>query len=103
MGMLLFIPNGIGTSRYNCLLDSEMWVDVYETFTRDACSLLGVSVNSPLATCLNAGCTAIPALLNIKQVMQQRQVSGIWNGKDELPVGILVEYVCLYNAVLVAD
>lgn len=103
MGMLLFIPSGIGTSRYNCLLDSEMWVDVYETFTRDACSLLGVSVNSPLATCLNAGCTAIPALLNIKQVMQQRQVSGIWNGKDELPVGILVEYVCLYNAVLVAD
>lgn len=35
---------------------------------------------------INAGCTALPALLNIKQVMQQRQVTGIWNGKDELPV-----------------
>lgn len=35
---------------------------------------------------MNAGCIALPALLNIKQVMQQRQVSGIWNGKDELPV-----------------
>jgi len=35
---------------------------------------------------INAGCTALPALLNIKQVMQQRQVTGIWSGKDELPV-----------------
>lgn len=35
---------------------------------------------------INAGSTALPALLNIKQVMQQRQVTGIWSGKDELPV-----------------
>ena len=39
---------------------------------------------------INAGCTALPALLNIKQVMQQRQVTGIWNGKDELPVSTSV-------------
>lgn len=86
MGMLLFVPNGISTSPYSCLLDSEMWVDIYEVFTKDACQLLGITVNSPLTTCVNAGCTAIPALLNIKQVMMQRQVAGIWNGKDELPV-----------------
>ena len=35
---------------------------------------------------INAGCTALPTLLNIKQVMQQRQVNTVWNGKDELPV-----------------
>lgn len=86
MGMLLFVPNGINTSPYSCLLDSEMWVDIYEVFTKDACQLLGITVNSPLSTSINAGCTAIPALLNIKQVMMQRQVAGIWNGKDELPV-----------------
>lgn len=34
----------------------------------------------------NAGCIALPALLNIKQVMQQRQVTGVWNTRDELPV-----------------
>lgn len=86
MGMLLFVPNGIGSSPYSSMLDNELWVEIYEVFTRDACHLLGVSVDSPLATCVNAGCTAIPALLNIKQVMMQRQVTGIWNGKDELPV-----------------
>lgn len=41
---------------------------------------------------MNAGCTALPALLNIKQVMQQRQVTGIWNGKDELPVSEKIRY-----------
>ncbi|KAH0808360.1 hypothetical protein GEV33_014435 [Tenebrio molitor] len=88
MGMLLYVPNGIGSSPYSCLLDSEMWIEIYELFTHDACQLLGVSVNSPLGTCINAGCAAIPALLNIKQVMMQRQVTGIWNGKDELPIEI---------------
>ncbi|XP_044259857.1 E3 ubiquitin-protein ligase RMND5A [Tribolium madens] len=88
MGMLLYVPNGIGSSPYSCLLDSEMWLEIYELFTNDACQLLGVSVNSPLGTCINAGCSAIPALLNIKQVMMQRQVTGIWNGKDELPIEI---------------
>lgn len=90
MGMLLYVvPSGIGTSPYSCLLDSEMWLELYEAFTQDACRFLGVSLNSPLATCISAGCTAIPALLNIKQVMIQRQVTGIWNGKDELPVQLL--------------
>lgn len=88
MGMLLYVPNGIGSSPYSCLLDSELWLDIYELFTKDACKLLGISVNSPLTTCINAGCQAIPALLNIKQVMMQRQVTGIWNGKDELPIEI---------------
>lgn len=44
---------------------------------------------------INAGCTALPALLNIKQVMQQRQVTGIWSGKDELPVSY--RDACLYT------
>lgn len=101
MGMLLFVPNGIGTSPYSCMLHDEMWMEIYEIFIRDACNLLGVTVDSPLTTCINAGCTAIPALLNIKQVMMQRQVTGIWNGKDELPViyfsiSVLIFYSLLY-------
>jgi len=35
---------------------------------------------------VNAGCAALPALLNIKHVMTQRKVNDIWKGKDELPV-----------------
>ena len=35
---------------------------------------------------IQAGCTALPPLLNIKQVMLQRQCPGVWSAKDELPV-----------------
>ncbi|VEN42587.1 unnamed protein product [Callosobruchus maculatus] len=88
MGMLLYIPNGISASPYGSILGTEMWMEIYELFMRDACQMLGVCVNSPLTTCINAGCIAVPALHNIKQVMMQRQVTGIWSGKDELPIEI---------------
>lgn len=88
MGMLLYVPNGITHSPYGIYFstDTEMWLEIYDLFIKDACQLLGVSENSPLITCINAGCQAIPALLNIKQVMMQRQVSQIWKGAEELPV-----------------
>ncbi|XP_075223460.1 required for meiotic nuclear division 5 protein souji [Lycorma delicatula] len=88
MGTFLYLPHGISSSPYAHLLEPCLWSEIYETFTRDACCLLGLSVDSPLSVCINSGCTALPALLNIKQVMQQRQVTGIWNGKEELPIEI---------------
>lgn len=57
-----------------------------DTFLKDACSTLGIIKDSPLSIVTNAGCIALPALLNIKQVMISRQVPGIWSGRDELPV-----------------
>ncbi|XP_050530561.1 E3 ubiquitin-protein transferase RMND5B-like isoform X1 [Daktulosphaira vitifoliae] len=88
MGMLLFVPQGINQSPYSFMIQNNMWTEVNELFTRDACMLLGLSVESLLNVSINAGCMALPALLNIKQVMQQRQVTGIWSGKDELPIEI---------------
>ena len=35
---------------------------------------------------VNAGCKAVPLLMNMKQVMQQRQVGGMWSSNDDLPV-----------------
>ncbi|XP_069671462.1 E3 ubiquitin-protein ligase RMND5A isoform X2 [Periplaneta americana] len=99
MGMFLYLPHGISSSPYSHLLDPNLWVEIYDVFTRDACSLLGLSVDSPLSVCINAGCTALPALLNIKQVMQQRQVTGIWNGKDELPIEIDLGQDSRYHSV----
>lgn len=88
MGMLLYLAHGVSRSPYAHFVQPSLWTDILDTFTKDACALLGLSVESPLSICINAGCIALPALLNIKQVMQQRQVSGIWNGKDELPIEI---------------
>ncbi|XP_050436967.1 E3 ubiquitin-protein ligase RMND5A-like [Adelges cooleyi] len=72
MGMLLYPPN-IG----------QMRTEVIDLFIKDSClsddDLLNVSVN--------VGCSALPSLLDIKQAMC-RDVGGVWNENDELPIKI---------------
>lgn len=70
-----------------------------DTFLKDACITLGVNRDSPLSVVINAGCKALPALLNLKQVMLSRQVSGIWNGRDELPIEIDLEHEYRYHSI----
>ncbi|OQV21423.1 Protein RMD5-like protein A [Hypsibius exemplaris] len=99
MGSLVFLKRGIDNSPYKDLLSAELWVDVSETFMKDACALLGLSMESPLNVCLKIGCKAIPVLLNIKSMMLQQQVGEIWNSaKTELPVEIEVAPDYLYHS-----
>ena len=86
MACLLYSRTGIENSPYASLLDPVHWLDICDIFARDACALLGLSLESPLQVCVTAGCVALPSLLQIRQVMQQRQVTGVWTSKDELPV-----------------
>lgn len=86
MACLLYSRTGIENSPYASLLDPVHWLDICDIFARDACALLGLSLESPLQVCITAGCVALPSLLQIRQVMQQRQVTGVWTSKDELPV-----------------
>ncbi|CAG9797968.1 unnamed protein product [Chironomus riparius] len=90
MGCLLYLKNGLNSSPYNYLLRDEMWVEAADVFLKDSCELLGINKESPLSTIVSAGCIALPALLNLKQVMS-RQVQGIWNGREELPIEIDVD------------
>ncbi|KAG8195678.1 hypothetical protein JTE90_003823 [Oedothorax gibbosus] len=99
MGSLLYLKQGVHNSPYRSLLDPIHWDEICDIFTRDACTLLGLSVESPLAVCTNAGCVALPALLNIKQVMQQRLVTGVWNTRDELPIEIDLGRKCHFHSI----
>ncbi|XP_003739539.1 E3 ubiquitin-protein transferase RMND5A isoform X2 [Galendromus occidentalis] len=99
MGCLLYINNGgLQQSPYARFLDNSLWTDIYQVFARDACALLGLSVESPLTVCVNAGCTALPSLLSIKQVMQQRQVN-MWCTMDELPIEIHLGRKCQFHSI----
>ncbi|KAK2187650.1 hypothetical protein NP493_158g01008 [Ridgeia piscesae] len=99
MGTLLYMKQGLDHSPYSSLLDSVHWLEICDIFTRDACTLLGLSVESPLSVVIRAGCAALPPLLNIKQVMQQRQCSGVWSAKDELPVEINLGKECRFHSI----
>ena len=49
-------------------MDPQHWVDICEMFTKEACSLMGLSKESPLSITVDAGCKALPALNSIRQV-----------------------------------
>ncbi|XP_007889531.1 E3 ubiquitin-protein transferase RMND5B isoform X1 [Callorhinchus milii] len=99
MGSLVYLRHGIANSPYLHLLGSNQWADICDIFTRDACALLGLSVESPLSVSFSAGCLALPVLLNIKAVIEQRQCTGIWSQKDELPIEIELGKKCWYHSV----
>jgi hypothetical protein len=99
MGSLLYMKQGIENSPYAFLLEPVGWEEIADIFTRDACTLLGLSVDSPLSTEIKAGCQALPPLLTLKQVMQQRQCSSVWSAKDELPVEIDLSRDCRFHSV----
>lgn len=85
-----FIKHGLEKSPYADLMDPVNWLEITEHLAKDACMLLGLSKNSPLEVSVTAGCIALPTLLQLRQVMQQRQVEGMWNAKEELPVRITI-------------
>lgn len=68
MGCLLFLKVGIENSPYKHFLREEMWIEVADVFLKDACNLLGINKDSSLHVIVNAGCQAMPALLNLKQL-----------------------------------
>lgn len=39
-----------------------------------------------------SGCVALPVLMNIKAVIEQRQCTGVWSHKDELPVRLSLHF-----------
>lgn len=98
MGCFLFIHRGLESSPYSDLLDPWHWTEVADLFAKDACKLLGLSLESPLEVSLSAGCIALPQLLRLQTVMQQRQVSDIWS-RDELPCEVNLGWDRRYHSV----
>ena len=49
MGSLLYLHEGVQNSTYSFLFEESSWAEICDIFTRDACGLLGLSVESPLS------------------------------------------------------
>lgn len=89
MGTLIYLPNGVQNSPYSHLFSQDMWTEAADAFLTESCEIIGINKDSALEIVVNAGCIAMPALSNLKQIMQRNQVAGIWSGRNELPVSIL--------------
>jgi len=91
MGALVF-PN----TRQE-LLSPQRWDELCDTFVRDACKLLGLSLNSPLSLTVKAGCVALPSLLNIRSALIASGAS-LMESRQELPLHIDLGPGCQFHS-----
>ena len=62
----------------------KMWDDVANSFTKEFCSLLSLSAESPLYLAATAGSIALPTLLKMTSIMKEKKTE--WTSQNELPV-----------------
>ncbi|KAF2813120.1 uncharacterized protein BDZ99DRAFT_382694 [Mytilinidion resinicola] len=66
--------------------NDSAWEEVATSFTREFCSLLGLSADSPLYIAATAGAIALPTLLKLQKIMKDKRTE--WTTQNELPVEI---------------
>lgn len=87
MGAMAFCPNLQSSPYRNIFNNPSAWSDVSSLFTREFCSLLGLSADSPLYIAATAGAIALPTLLKLQTIMKAKRTE--WTTQNELPVSIL--------------
>jgi E3 ubiquitin-protein transferase RMND5 len=85
-GAMAFCPN-LEESPYRSIFDNQTaWDEVAASFTREFCALMELSADSPLYIAATAGAIALPTLLKLQNIMQQKRTE--WTTENELPVEI---------------
>jgi len=92
--------SNIRESPYHRTFDTETaWDDVSASFTREFCSLLGLSAESPLYLAATAGAIALPTLLKLASIVKEKRTE--WTSQDELPVEIALPKSMIFHAIFV--
>lgn len=87
-------------SPYGYLFNTtQAWADVSQSFTREFCSLLGLSPSSPLYQACTAGAIALPTLLKLASIVKEKRTE--WTTQDELPVEIALPRSMIFHAIFV--
>ena len=86
MGSIAYVSNP-ESSPYAALFDDDdAWTRMQESFSREYCSLLGLSANSPLYLAVTAGSIALPTLLKYKHINKTKRTE--WTSLGEAPVEV---------------
>lgn len=91
LGAMVFCPNLYDSPYRSIFYDQSAWKNAANSFTREFCSLLGLSADSPLYVAATAGATALPVLLKLQTIMKEKRTE--WTTQDELPVSGTMAYI----------
>ncbi|KAJ6129929.1 regulator of gluconeogenesis Rmd5 [Penicillium capsulatum] len=99
MGAMAFCSNIPGSPYAAIFNTTSAWDDVAQFFTREFCSLLGLSADSPLYIASTAGAIALPTLLKLQTIMKAKRTE--WTSENELPVEISLPPSYLFHSIFV--
>eukprot|EP00035_Acanthoeca_spectabilis_P036198 m.38297 g.38297 ORF g.38297 m.38297 type:complete len:394 (-) comp7801_c0_seq1:2222-3403(-) len=86
----------LATSPYADYVDPSLWRVVADLYTRESARLSGLPKESPLSVCVDAGCTAIPKLMKVVNLVKKEEALF---ASDQLPVEIDLGSNRLYHSV----
>lgn len=84
---------------YRTFDTATAWDDVANSFTREFCSLLGLSAESPLYLAATAGAIALPVLLKLYAIVKEKRTE--WTTSAELPVEIALPRSMIFHSIFV--
>ena len=98
-GAMAFCSN-LEESPYQSIFDNHTaWDEVVASFTREFCALMELSADSPLYIAATAGAIALPTLLKLQNIMQQKRTE--WTTENELPVEIPLPPAYQFHSIFV--
>ncbi|KAK4241812.1 protein RMD5 A [Achaetomium macrosporum] len=96
---MVFAPN-LADSPYSATFSTDnAFDDVASSFTREFCSLLGLSAESPLYLAVTAGALALPQLM--KYTLATRSKGTEWTTANELPFETPLPESMLFHSIFV--
>jgi hypothetical protein len=81
---VLYYQNIKNSPYRHLFLNNNSWEDAANTFTKEFCSMLGLSADSPLYVAATAGAIALPVLNKVKSIMIANRTE--WTTAQEMPV-----------------
>jgi hypothetical protein len=99
VGSLAFAPSLDSSPYHNFFFNAQTWNTISQSFTREFCTLLGLSSTSPLYTALTAGSIALPVLQKYSRIITTTK--GQWTSANELPVETPLPPAMLYHSIFV--
>jgi len=94
MGAIMYSGSALLESPYCHLAGPTEWQDTADLLLKSACSMLGMSMESPLLVAVNAGCMALPDIILTKQIMQK-------SGQEKVPVDVELSEEFSFHSVFV--
>jgi len=98
-GAMAFWENIEASPYQQIFLNTQAWDEVASSFTKEFCSMLGLSADSPLYVAATAGAIALPVLNKVKSIMKANRTE--WTTAQEMPAEVPLPPAYQFHSIFV--